>query len=434
MVVTVTALEQIGPGTGATTRTEADGLRRILVVDDSHAQRRILRTSLRQLGYDLRDAESGAQALEICADWPPDLVLSDWMMPGMSGLDFCREFKRMPRESYGYFILLTSKSAKEEVALGLDAGADDFLTKPVNSSELRARIAAGGRILRMQRQLTDKNRIIRGALDELQGLYDAIDHDLKQARKIQQSLMPECSQWFGNTQVSVLLRPCGHVGGDLVGMFRAGRDRIGFYNIDVSGHGITSALMTARLAGYFNGVDPGQNIALERRPDGGHALRPPEAVTDSLNARLLEGLGVDQYFTMVYGTFETDTGRLRLVQAGHPHPALIRRDGAVAFLGQGGLPVGLLPQARWTSFEVRLRPGDRLLLYSDGVTECTGPDNAMLGEAGLARLLTRAGPAPGQAFLDDVLQQLGRFCPWDKIEDDISAMLVEYGGSKPETA
>ena len=112
------------------------------------------------------------------ADYAPDLVMSDWMMPGLSGLEFCRAFREMPRETYGYFILLTSKSDKTEVALGLDAGADDFLTKPVNAAELRARIAAGARILQMERELTEKNRLIKSTLDELQALYDSLDSDL----------------------------------------------------------------------------------------------------------------------------------------------------------------------------------------------------------------------------------------------------------------
>ena len=87
--------------------------------------------------------------LEICEAWPPDMVLSDWMMPAMNGLEFCHAFKNMPRDGYGYFILLTSKSAKGDVAEGLEGGADDFLSKPVNGVELRARLAAGERIIQM---------------------------------------------------------------------------------------------------------------------------------------------------------------------------------------------------------------------------------------------------------------------------------------------
>ena len=133
---------------------EATGqIRRVLVVDDSQMQRRILCAMLRQLGFEVWQADSGEAALRLCADLLPDAVLSDWMMPGMDGLDFCRRFRALQRDSYGYFILLTSKSDKGEIARGLDAGADDFLTKPVDAGELRARINAGARILAMQRVL-----------------------------------------------------------------------------------------------------------------------------------------------------------------------------------------------------------------------------------------------------------------------------------------
>ena len=159
----------------------------VLVVDDSGLQRRILAASLTRWGYRVSEAGSGQDALALCVSDPPDLILSDWMMPQMDGLEFCRAFRALPREDYGYFILLTSKSEKEEVAQGLDCGADDFLTKPVNPAELRARINAASRIIDMQRQLSEKNRLIGSTLNELQTLYDALDSDLVEAKKLQQS-------------------------------------------------------------------------------------------------------------------------------------------------------------------------------------------------------------------------------------------------------
>lgn len=400
----------------------------MLVVDDSASQRFTLSRMLRRSGYRVTEAGSGREGLDKCRADPPDVVLSDWMMPEMNGLDFCREFRRMPRQRYGYFILLTSKGEKADVTRGFDAGADDFLTKPVHAAELRARLSAGERVLRMEAELTEKNRLVETTLDELQGLYDSIDRDLKEARKIQESLVPDRCHRYGRTVVSVLLKPCGHVGGDLVGMFRAGRNRIGFYNIDVSGHGITSALLTARLSGYLNGSHLEQNIALEQRFDRFFAMRPPEEVVESLNARLLSGAGIDQYFTMGYGMMDLGTGRVRLVQAGHPSPILLRGDGAILPIGDGGLPVGLLRDAHWSSFEVFMAPGDRLLIHSDGFTECAGPDGTMLGEAGLERMLARPVPGRGPHYLDALFDKLSTFCPQERMTDDVSALLVEYDG------
>ena len=132
---------------------------RVLLVDDSSLQRKILSASLERWGFDVVEAESGEHAVALCQNFLPDVVICDWVMTGMTGLQFCEEFRRLTRDQYGYFILLTSKAEKAEVAEGLQSGADDFLTKPVNSHELRARIAAGQRILAMQRESLDSRPI-----------------------------------------------------------------------------------------------------------------------------------------------------------------------------------------------------------------------------------------------------------------------------------
>lgn len=131
--------------------------RHVLVVDDSRAQRHMLSMQLRRWGYLVTESEDAAAALRVCAGADVDIIISDWMMPGMTGLEFCRKFRALGRERYGYFVLLTSKSEKTEVADGLEAGADDFLTKPVSSGELRARLRAGERMLSMQSELLSKN-------------------------------------------------------------------------------------------------------------------------------------------------------------------------------------------------------------------------------------------------------------------------------------
>ncbi|MDR0808835.1 MAG: response regulator, partial [Gemmobacter sp.] len=175
---------------------------RVLVVDDSRAQRRILSMSLLRRGYEVVEAASGEEALALARGGRFDIVLSDWVMPGMSGLEFCKAFRALPHDAYGYFILLTSKSEKEEIALGLDGGADDFLTKPVSGDELHARLRAGERLLAMQRELREKNGQLGAALDELQGLYDSLDRDLIEARKLQQTLVRDRHRDFGRGTAS----------------------------------------------------------------------------------------------------------------------------------------------------------------------------------------------------------------------------------------
>ena len=410
-------------------------IRRVLVVDDSRLQRRILVSFIKKWGFEIFEADSGQAALDICAVTMPDLVLSDWMMPGMNGLDFCRAFRELPREGYGYFILLTSKSEKNEVAQGLDAGADDFLTKPVNSGELRARITAGDRIFEMQQELSEKNRMISDTLDQLQATYDKIDQDLIQAKKIQQSLVPERARDFGAAQVSLLIKPCGHIGGDLVGMFSPTQDQVGFYSIDVSGHGITSAMMTARLGGYLSSSYFDQNVGMVRENDHTYSLCKPDEVAQLLNSRLLDNTEIDEYFTMAYATADLRTGRVQMVQAGHPHPLVLRRDGRAEFIGQGGAPVGLIPSMPYEQFETVLEPGDRLLLYSDGFTECQMKNGQMLEQEGLVDLIRQCPPdQSGQELLDDLFWSLARdMSPENGMDDDVSAILFDYRGNWQDT-
>ncbi len=404
------------------------------MVDDSRLERRIVTASLRKWGYEVWEAEDAQAGLAICQEIDLEFILSDWMMPGMAGPEFCQAVRQLPDDVYRYFILLTSKSEADEIAHGLNAGADDFVTKPVNPQELRARLNAGDRILRMQKELSETNRVVSDTLSRLQTVYDKIDADLIQARKIQESLVPQLDQDFGPNHVSLLLQPCGHIGGDLVGMFSPGRNRIGLYSIDVSGHGITSAMMTARLGSYLSSNHLDQNVAVERRFERFYSLRQPADVAARMNARLNADTGIEEYFTMAYAIVDLRTGMVKMVQAGHPHPLLIKSSGETEFLGDGGPPIGLLPDIAFDQFEFRMDPGDRLLLYSDGLTECVTKDGRMLNEAGLLDLVTSATSTNGREFLDDLYWRLTQMMqPDDGADDDVSATLFEYRGPEGES-
>jgi sigma-B regulation protein RsbU (phosphoserine phosphatase) len=397
-------------------------------VDDSAAQRRVLTLSLLRWGYRVTEADSGDAALRLCRDCEFDIILSDWVMPGLTGLELCRAVRAMPRESYGYFILLTSKSDKTEVADGLDGGADDFLSKPVNPDELRARMRAGERILAMHQELVAKNRLIRSTLDELQAVHDSLDRDLIEARKLQQTLVRERYQDFGQGSVSILLRPSGHVGGDLVGSFRINERQIAIYALDVSGHGVASAMMSARLAGVLSGATPDRNFALMQGLRGARAAWPPETLAAKFNRMMLDEMQVEQYFTMAYAEIDLQTGSVRLVQAGHPHPAILRSDGRIEFVGDGGLPIGLIEDAVYDAVVLHLRPGDRLFLVSDGVTECADPQGRDLGDEGLRLLMQRNAHLPGSALLEALVLDLHAYQGGADFRDDVSGVLFDYRG------
>lgn len=402
--------------------------RSVLVADDSRVQRRILLASLRRWGYLVDEAADGREALGLISLRRYDFVLSDWMMPGLTGPDLCRAFRELPRETYGYFILLTAKNEKEEVARGLQVGADDILVKPVNAAELHARMLAGERILRMERELTEKNRLLSATLAEMRGLYAALDRDLVEARKLQMALLREQSRDFGTAEIAVLLRPSGHVGGDLVGYVPLSARRLAFFAIDVSGHGVASAMLAARLAGMLSSASAAGSIAWAPTSWRGAKAWPPETVAARLNRMILHEIGLDQYLTCVYADADLVTGRIALVQAGHPHPLLIRACGRVERVGRGGLPVGLIPGASYERIELRMRPGDRLLLMSDGLTEAAGPDGTELGERGVRRALARHAGLRGAALLDAIVEDADRHRHGAEAHDDISAVLFEFRG------
>lgn len=402
--------------------------RPILVVDDSRAQRKILRVFLTRWGYDVTEAASGEEALELCLTRNFDIILSDWMMPGMTGLEFCKRFRATPRESYGYFVLLTSKSEKAEVADGLENGADDFVAKPVNADELHARLRAGERILGMQDELVEKNRLIGSTLGELQKLYDSLDRDLIEARKLQQTLVRDRFRDFGLGTASLMLRPSGHVGGDLVGSFIIDDSRIAVYSVDVSGHGVASAMMTARLAGLLSGASPDQNIALKASIDGARDAWPPFEVAARLNRMMLEDLQVEQYFTLAYAEINLSSGLATVVQAGHPYPVLIHQSGRIEFLGEGGLPIGLILSAQYRQFEVQLHPGDRLFLVSDGVTECPDRDGEELGTDGFMEIIRQNITLSSPDLLEALLWDLNTFTDGRDFPDDVSGLVFDYRG------
>ena len=147
---------------------------KILVAEDDATSRRLLEVSLTRTGYGVVSATDGQQAWDILQDAdPPRLVILDWMMPGRDGIEICRELREQERASYIYVMLVTTKTRTEDIVAGLEAGADDYLTKPYDPHELRCRVKNGERILRLESALAGKIAELKDALShvkQLQGL------------------------------------------------------------------------------------------------------------------------------------------------------------------------------------------------------------------------------------------------------------------------
>ncbi|MCL5775672.1 SpoIIE family protein phosphatase [Limibaculum sp. FT325] len=404
---------------------EPEGAGRLLLVDDSATQRILLASRLRRWGYDVTEAADGAEALARIEREGFRLVLSDWVMPGLSGPELCRAIRRRETDQHAYVILLTSRQEKSDVSEGLGAGADDFLSKPVDEGELAARLTAGRRVLALQERLIGQREEMTRAYRALRALHDRLDRDLAVAAGLQRAVLPPAFAQVAGFRVGALCRPQGHVGGDHVGYFAAGEGTLGAYSIDVSGHGVASALLAIRLAQHFDPGSPDGNLAFEHAPGEAPRLRPPAEVMAELNERFLSGRRHDLYFTMAYAVAEHGSGWVRMCQAGHPAAAVVAPDGRVRFAGDGGPPVGLLPGMTFTETRLRLAPGDRLVLHSDGITEARAADGSLLETDGLAHLLGAGAALPAEAVLPDLLARLEARGGPEGFEDDLSAVLIE---------
>ncbi len=414
------------------TQPQRSAIRTVLVVDDSRLQRRILSAMLKRWGFEVTEASTGAEALELCKKTRPEFIFSDWMMPELNGPNFCRAFRQLYPNEYSYFILLTSKSEKNDIANGLDSGADDFLTKPVNAPELRARITAGEHILSMQSELQHQNTLIQDTLDELKGLYAAINSDLIEAKKLQQSLIREHERQIGPFHITQFVKSSGHVGGDLVGFFEAGSSHLGIFGVDVSGHGISSALFTARIAGYFSSGSVDQNLALKIGEDGLTCPRAPEDVMTDLNHQVLHDMETELYFTMVLADLNLETGLSRFAQAGHPHPVLQSNGDTFLHLGTAGMPVGLIDDIEFDRYEHFMQSGDRLFIVSDGVTECPNPDGELLDEHGFETILAPLARKHGQDVINEIFVGLENYSNRSTFPDDVSVIMIEHLGAKKD--
>jgi sigma-B regulation protein RsbU (phosphoserine phosphatase) len=397
----------------------------ILIVDDSSSQRTTLKALLQSAGYTVTTAPDAEAALSCIARSRFSLIISDWIMPGLTGPELCEQIRTQDHSSYVYFILLTSKASKQDVTAGLNAGADDFLSKPVNKSELFARIKAGERIINLHNELVESTARITKAHAKLQTVYNGIEKDLQAAARLQQAFLPDPGRQFPSVGYATCYHPSTHIGGDLIGIFPASEHQIVAYSIDVAGHGISSALLTVRLAQTLSPYLKQANPVFELAPDATFSVRPPHACIARLNQLYQSDTGVDQYFTMALAVIDVRTGQVDLCQAGHPSPAVLRASGDLEYIGHGGAPVGLLPQADYDSISFRLARGDRLFLYSDGITEAEMEVAGQIDDDGLAMILESFANRSLESFSKHLLQHLELLCGKSTYADDVSAICVE---------
>lgn len=415
---------------------------KILLVDDEPMILAIQSRILKNWGYEVDVASDGQTAWEMMSNPAINFVISDWMMPGISGIDLCRKIRDAKLDRYVYLLLCTAKDRREDIVAGLDAGADDFLVKPIAPSELRVRVRSGERVLNLERKLEDRNlelQAVNEQLEEANLLLEEknsrLKEDLDAAAAIQASLLPPPSPSAPGIRAEWLFLPCHYVAGDIFNLCSIDDCRTGFYILDVSGHGVPAAMLSVQLSVL---LQPKTGESLLKRWNTKTArreARPPQEVIAALNKQFQSK--EDRYFTMIYGLYDHASSCLRLSMAGQPQPLLIKESGAVIPLGEGGYPIGIWPQSEYECIDVPVGPGDRLFLYSDGISECRNEAGEQYGYARIIQYFQKyALLCSLKELLSGLEREIQRWNSSDLIfEDDISMLLLEFhaeNGNNPK--
>lgn len=397
---------------------------KILLVDDDPLALKILTRFLNQQGHEVVEANDGEVAWQMVLDHKISFVVSDWMMPRLAGVDLCRRIRATDFGHYVYVILCTAKGGKSDLIEGMDAGADDFLVKPISPEELRVKVRAGERVLSLQAGLAQKNRELAGINTRLQAAQKVLEDDLKAAAWMQEQLLPSASLQAHGLRCEWRLQPSGYVAGDIFNFFALNEEQIGFYLLDVSGHGVPAAMLSVTLSMMLT-PDATHGSPFSRyNPATGdiEVLSPGDAIRE-LNTRFRPK--DDRYFTMVYGLYDTGASLLRLAQAGHPGPIKIEPGGGLQILGTGGMPIGIWDDIDFDCFETSFVPGDRLLLYSDGVTECMNSEGQLFGETRLLDYLRGHAERPLGDMLEGLLGEIEVWRCGGDVRDDVSLLAIE---------
>ena len=384
---------------------------RILIADDHELSRFKLQNDLRKWGHDVTVAEDGEQAWELFQKGEFSIVITDWMMPKMDGLELVGHIRGTEQADYVYVILLTSKSEKHDIVAGMGAGADDFLTKPFHRDELQVRLRAGIRITNQNRELNETNR-------RLQRSREA-------AAQIQRSFLPTAKPQIAGYEFAWEHGSCGELGGDMFNVIELDDQHVGFYVLDVTGEGVPAALLATTLSRVMSPAADSQSILAEHDVQGdGYRLLAPIEVVRKLNERF-GGQGGKQFFTLTYGVLNLETRELRFANAGHTPLLHQRAGGSPAMVDLPGFPIGIDPDCDdFSEAVLTLESGDRVFVYSDGLTDTMNAQGDLFGAAQLLEATTRIGFISLQQALQSLVAEVDAFRSSSQPKDDVSVLAV----------
>ncbi|MBF0472267.1 MAG: SpoIIE family protein phosphatase [Nitrospirae bacterium] len=264
---------------------------------------------------------------------------------------------------------------------------------------------------------------LKEAEEKLKEAYNIIKKDLQSAGDLQKKMLPNPSTIVGY-KFNWIFEPSSFIGGDAFNYFRLNGRYIGFYLLDVTGHGIPAALLSFTAS---KTISPhGETSPLTKQAiDGFDVLMPSKAV-EEINKRFQREKGTTQYFTMVYGIIDIQTNGIKLIRAGHAMPIYQPKNGNPVFLEKGGLPIGLIPNIDYKDEEeLTMSEGDRLFIYSDGISECFNSKNEQFSGERLIEYFKENKTMPLDELLKNLKEILIKWRGGDNFDDDVSMVAIE---------
>jgi sigma-B regulation protein RsbU (phosphoserine phosphatase) len=323
-----------------------------------------------------------------------------------------------------YIIMLTSRSNKSDIVGGIEAGADDFISKPFDKEELRVRVLAGERVVRLERTLSAQNEELRVASARMR-------RDLEAAARVQRAMLPREHIVTPRVRSAWTYVPTDELAGDAIGLHLIDERYLVSYVVDVSGHGVPAALLAVTAMHALSPAGEG-SLLMRRAPDveGVGPVQVPSRVVSELNRRFCAGNNDGRFLTMILCVLDTHEGRLHMARAGHPLPVVVRGSSVLEVSEAGGLPLGLMDPGDYEDVVIQLEPGDRVCLYSDGFIEQPGrTGGGLFGDARFRTLMVSGGGTAPDRRVAEAVDSLGAWAGVRSFVDDVSLVVVEWLGA-----
>ncbi|MGJ5630080.1 SpoIIE family protein phosphatase [Nostoc sp. CALU 1950] len=394
---------------------------KILVIDDDPTVRAVLKNTLQRQGYETTVASNGEEGIIQAQLLHPALIICDWMMSQVDGLEVCRRIRTDPELATTFFILLTARGAargeEEDRVKGLDAGADEFISKPIEMNELKARVRAGLRLHQLNQDLQSQKQALETLNQDLQTQKQILEAELSEAAAYVRSLLP--SPLVGAVTTENLFIPSAQLGGDCFDHHWIDEDNLAIYLLDVSGHGVGSALLSVSVLNVLRSQSlPNTNFC------------QPSEVLKALNHAFQMRKHGDKYFTIWYGVYHRPKRQLIYANAGHP-PALLLANTSinsieVKQLSSLDLPVGFLPEVQFEDAIFDVEQNSTLYIFSDGAYEINQSDGEIWGIDAFIDLLIKYSQKD-TCNLNQLLAKILTLNAQDNLDDDLSVVKVNFG-------